>query len=179
MSATKVVIIVLVVIVVSFVVLVVWGAGNNSNPRYRDDADAKTNAEKFDPGSAPLAGGINDLFGSHIPKFDPAYLRPQLTTFDLQKQANYSVAVLADDSHPQRQLKVKVQPAKSPSSSCALVTFTAGENAPDKKSDPQKSDYSRIKDHNEVTFIISKGGGRLDIGRSSPSSSVPCTVTLQ
>jgi len=177
MSATKVVIIVLVVIVVSFVVLVVWGAGNNSNPRYRDDADAKTNAEKFDPGSAPLAGGINDLFGSRLPKFDPAYLRPRLTSFDLQKQANYSVAVLADDSHPFRQLKVKVQPAKSPSSSCALVTFKPTNPPEDMKE--SRSDHPKIKDQNDVAFMIPKAGGTLEVKRSSPLSSGPCTVTLQ
>src|SRR5215467_11398704 len=125
MTGTKIVIIVLVLIVVLFVVLMVWGARNNSNSKYADDADAKTNAEKFDPSSAPLAGGIDNLFGSHIPKFDPAYLRPRLTSFDLQKQAGYSVQVLADDSHPFRQLKVKVQPAQSPLSSCALVAFKA------------------------------------------------------
>src|SRR5215813_4302238 len=170
MSATKVVIIVLVVTVVLFVVLVVWGAGNNSNPKYPDDADAKTNAEKFDPGSAPLAGGIDNLFGSHIPKFDPAYLRPQLTSFDLQKQTGYSIEVLADDKHPLRQMKVKIQPARVPS--CAHVTFTAGKNAPENTKDPQTSDDSKIKpnDRNEVTFVIPKGGGKLDIGRSSPSS---------
>src|ERR1051325_4040591 len=104
MTATKIVIIVLVVIVVLFVVLVVWGAGNNSS-------SSGTNADNFTPDSAPVAGGINDLFGSHGSKFDPAYLRPQLTSFDLQKQTGYSVEVLADDKHPLRQMKIKIQPA--------------------------------------------------------------------
>jgi hypothetical protein len=170
MSGTKIVIIVLVVVAVLFVVLVVRGAGN--------DHKGPTTANSSDPSSAPIASGINNLFGSHLPKFDPAYLRPQLTSFDLQKQAGYSVQVMADDSHPFRQLKVKVQPAKSPSSSCALVIFRPT-NPPEEDMKESRSDHPKIKDQNDVTFMIPKGGGKLDIGRSGPSISIPCTVTLQ
>jgi len=163
---TKIVIIVLVLIVVLFVGLVVWGS-NNQNKSFNSDK--------------PPA--VMDWFGQlgSGPKVDVKQLQPPVKTFDLSRQAKYSVVVLADDDHPFRQGKIKVQPAVSPSSSCAHVVFAPKPVSGLSKElkDPQDSSNPKIRDRNDFTLTIPKGGGDLVIERLSPLSTAPCTVALE
>lgn len=170
MSATKIVVIVLVLIAVVFIVLVVWGSGNHQ--------DSGTTSAKFSKQEPPsFVKGFHDMFGSRGPKLDAAHMFPSLTTFDLQKQGVYTIKVLSDEDHSVRQARLKVLP---PGNGCARMIFKPI-NAPqglDKTQDTDDSDAG-IKNRNDVTFSIPKGGGTLTVTREAPMSAPPCTVALQ
>lgn len=170
MTATKIVVIVLVLIAVVFVVLVVWGSGN-----HHDSGMTSAKFSKQEP--PPFVKSFHNMFGSRGPKLDAAHMFPSVTTFDLQKQSAYTIKVLSDDDHPVRQARFKVLP---PGNACAHMIFKPI-NAPhdlDKTQDTDDSDAG-IKDHNDVTFSIPKGGGTLTIAREAPMSAPPCKVALQ
>jgi hypothetical protein len=169
MSATKIVVIVLVLIAVLFVAFVVWGLAKPG---------PKMTAKDFNKQKPPsLVSWFHQVLGSGGPKLDAAHMYPSLTTFDLQKQAAYTIKVLSDDDHPVRQARFKVFP---PGNACAHMIFKPI-NAPqglDKAQDTDDPDAG-IKNRNDVTFSIPKGGGTLTIGREVPLSAPPCTVALQ
>jgi hypothetical protein len=173
MSSTKVVIIVLVVIAALFVVLMIWGAGNNSSQS--SSQSPSDDAAGFNSKPHSFLSNISGRLG-YGPKLDVKQLDPPLKTFDLAKQAKYQVKVLADSDNPFRRASVKVEPLLSPS--CAHVSFTPEpvDGLSDDLKKTQRSDDSNIKDPNDFTFTIPKGGGELVVEPRSPNK--PCTVTL-
>jgi hypothetical protein len=173
MSSTKVVIIVLVIIAALFVVLMIWGSSNNkSQASSQSDSDA---AKSFNSQPHSFLSGLSGRLG-YGPKIDVKQLQPALKTFDLAKQG-YQIKVLADSDNPFRRAAIKVQPASTPS--CAHVSFTPVpvEGMSDDLKKTQTSDDSSIKNPNDFTFTIPKGGGELVVEPRSPNK--PCTVTLE
>jgi hypothetical protein len=174
MSSTKVVIIVLVIIVALFVVLMIWGAGNNSSQSSSSQSDSDA-AASFNSKPHAFLSSLSGRLG-YGPKIDAKQLQPALKTFDLAKQG-YQVKVLADSDNSFRRAAIKVQPVSTPS--CAHVSFTPApvDGMSDDLKKTQRSDDSSIKNPNDFTFTIPKGGGELVVEPRSPNK--PCTVTLE
>ena len=159
MNGTKILLVVLLLVVVLFVVLVVRG------PR----ASPQKDAGSFNAAPHPMLASFNEILGPFAPKLAVTSLSPSQKTFDISSTSKYSVKVLPDSSHDFRKANFVVGPAKN----CAHLVYTPSGGNDNDLSKPQDSD--KAPDPNNLSFIIAKAGGTLDIQGRGPGM---CVVVL-
>ena len=174
MSSTKVVILILVVVAVLFAGCIVFGVVTNpaeNSSTSDENAVNKKEASNFNPSDHSVLGAMNSVLSPFATKVAASSLSPSATTYNLTASSSYSIKIQPAAGQSFRRLDVTTKPSKS----CAALKFTLN-NPPSFASDQPQTPTSNSA--NSVSFLVTSGGGELQINRTSSLNS-RCVVTLQ
>jgi len=178
----KVLVILLVIGILLFVVLIVWGAGKNSQKPVPPKNAANSFNQDRNNGKHSNLDAFNSVLGPFGPKLKASSLLPATATFDLAAKSSYVITIQPDDKHKFRQAKFMVEPAQPVL--CAQVVYQAIANK-DVEDNLKNQDSNAIENKkpvNEFTLTILEAGGTLTVGRNLAFPGLntgPCKVELK